>query len=56
MEPEKRFEYWFCVPLIKKQEAKDAGADYVGLDDYIDKLKGGWTDIDVIITMPMVNG
>jgi large subunit ribosomal protein L1 len=36
--------------------AKEAGADYVGLDEYIDKIKGGWTDIDVIITMPSVMG
>jgi len=40
----------------KEQEAKDAGADFVGLDDYIEKIKGGWTDIDVIITMPPVMG
>lgn len=40
----------------KEQEAKDAGADYVGLDDYIEKIKGGWTDVDVIITMPPVMG
>ena len=38
----------------KEQEAKDAGADYVGLDEYLEKIKGGWTDIDVIITMPPV--
>lgn len=38
----------------KEQEAKDAGADYVGLDDFITKIEGGWTDIDVIITMPTV--
>lgn len=42
-----------CTP-DKEQEAKDAGADYVGLDDYITKIEGGWTDIDVIITMPTV--
>ena len=36
--------------------AKEAGADYVGLDEYIEKIKGGWTDIDVIITMPSVMG
>lgn len=42
-----------CSP-DKEQEAKDAGADYVGLDDYIQKIEGGWTDIDVIITMPTV--
>lgn len=40
----------------KEQEAKDAGADYVGLDEYVDKIKGGWTDVDVIITMPPVMG
>ena len=43
-------------PPDKEQEAKDAGADHVGLDDYVEKLKGGWTDIDVIITMPSVMG
>lgn len=42
-----------CTP-DKEQEAKDAGADHVGLDDYISKIEGGWTDIDVIITMPTV--
>ena len=42
-----------CTP-DKKEEAKAAGADHVGLDDYIEKIKGGWTDIDVIITMPSV--
>lgn len=40
----------------KEQEAKDAGADYAGLDEFINKIKGGWTDIDVIITMPSVMG
>jgi large subunit ribosomal protein L1 len=44
-----------CTP-DKEEEAKEAGADYVGLDDYIEKIKGGWTDIDVIITMPAVMG
>lgn len=44
-----------CTP-DKEAEAKAAGADHVGLDDYIDKIKGGWTDIDVIITMPAVMG
>ena len=44
-----------CTP-DKEQEAKDAGADYVGLDEYVDKIKGGWTDVDVIITMPSVMG
>jgi len=42
-----------CTP-DKEQEAKDAGADHVGLDDYIKKIEGGWTDIDVIVTMPTV--
>ncbi len=42
-----------CTP-DKEQEAKDAGADYVGLDEYIKKIEGGWTDVDVIITMPPV--
>ncbi|WP_250434022.1 50S ribosomal protein L1 [Hanstruepera flava] len=40
----------------KEAEAKEAGADYVGLDEYLDKIKGGWTDVDVIITMPSVMG
>jgi large subunit ribosomal protein L1 len=40
----------------KTQEALDAGADYAGLDDYVEKIKGGWTDVDVIITMPPVMG
>ena len=44
-----------CTP-DKVQEAKDAGADHVGLDDYIEKIKGGWADVDVIITMPSVMG
>ena len=44
-----------CTP-DKEEEAKAAGADYVGLDEYIAKIKGGWTDIDVIITMPSVMG
>jgi large subunit ribosomal protein L1 len=40
----------------KEAEAKEAGADYVGLDEYLEKIKGGWTDVDVIITMPSVMG
>ncbi|MGY8941584.1 MAG: 50S ribosomal protein L1 [Flavobacteriales bacterium] len=44
-----------CNP-DKEQDAKDAGADFVGLDEYIDKIKGGWTDVDVIITTPQVMG
>ncbi len=42
-----------CTP-DKEAEAQAAGADYVGLDEFIDKIKGGWTDVDVIITMPSV--
>jgi len=42
-----------CTPE-KEDEAKEAGADYVGLDDYIEKIQGGWTDMDVIVTMPPV--
>jgi large subunit ribosomal protein L1 len=44
-----------CTP-DKEEEAKAAGANYVGLDDYIAKIKAGWTDVDVIITMPSVMG
>ena len=44
-----------CTP-DKEAEAKAAGAEHVGMDDYIEKIKGGWTDIDVIITMPSVMG
>ena len=44
-----------CTP-DKEAEAQAAGADHVGLDDYVEKIKGGWTDIDVIITMPSVMG
>ena len=40
----------------KEAEAKEAGADYVGLDEYLDKIKNGWTDVDVIITMPAIMG
>ncbi|RYE32636.1 MAG: 50S ribosomal protein L1, partial [Sphingobacteriaceae bacterium] len=42
-----------CTP-DKEEEAKAAGADYVGLDEYITKIEGGWTDVDIIITMPSV--
>lgn len=42
-----------CTP-DKEQEATDAGADYVGLDNYIEKIQGGWTDVDVVITQPQV--
>lgn len=44
-----------CTP-DKEAEAIEAGADHVGLDEYIEKIKGGWTDIDVIITMPAIMG
>ena len=44
-----------CTP-DKEEEAKAAGADHVGLDEYLDKIKGGWTDVDVIITMPSCMG
>ncbi|MDR0574758.1 MAG: 50S ribosomal protein L1 [Tannerella sp.] len=44
-----------CTP-DKEAEAKAAGADYVGLDEYVEKIKGGWTDIDIIITMPSIMG
>ena len=44
-----------CTP-DKVEEAQAAGADYVGLEEYIEKIKGGWTDVDVIITMPSVMG
>ena len=44
-----------CTP-DQEAAAKEAGADYVGLDEYIEKIKGGWTDIDVIITMPSCMG
>lgn len=44
-----------CSPEVEAA-AKEAGADYVGLDEYIDKIKGGWTDIDVIITQPQIMG
>jgi large subunit ribosomal protein L1 len=44
-----------CTP-DRESEAKEAGADFVGLDDFVDKIKAGWTDVDVIITMPSVMG
>ena len=48
-------EYCLCTPDAEAA-AKEAGADYVGLDEYVEKIKGGWTDIDVIITMPSCMG
>ena len=44
-----------CTP-DQEAAAKEAGADYVGLDEYIEKIKGGWTDVDVIITQPAIMG
>lgn len=44
-----------CTP-DKENEAREAGADYVGLDEFVEKIKGGWTDVDVIITMPSIMG
>jgi len=44
------------VPPDKEEEAKNAGADYVGMDEYIEKIKNGWTDVDVIITTPTAMG
>ena len=44
-----------CTP-DQETAAKEAGADYVGIDEYIEKIKGGWTDVDVIITMPAIMG
>lgn len=44
-----------CTP-DKEAEAREAGADFIGLDEYVEKIKGGWTDVDVIITMPSVMG
>ncbi len=44
------------VSADKEEAAKNAGADYVGLDEYIEKIKSGWTDVDVIVTMPSVMG
>jgi len=44
-----------CTP-DREEEARQAGADYFGLDEYVEKIKGGWTDVDVIITMPSVMG
>ena len=44
------------VPADKENEAKEAGADFFGLDEYLQKIKDGWTDIDIIVTMPNVMG
>ncbi|MBT5273938.1 MAG: 50S ribosomal protein L1 [Flavobacteriales bacterium] len=52
----KKLKVLALVSADKEVEAKEAGADYVGLDEYIEKIKGGWTDIDVIVTMPSIMG
>ena len=52
----KKLKVLALVSADKEAEAKDAGADYVGLDEYIEKIKSGWTDIDVIVTMPSIMG
>ena len=51
-----RLEVLALVTPDKEAEAKEAGADYVGLDEYLEKIKNGWTDVDVIVTMPAVMG
>jgi large subunit ribosomal protein L1 len=52
----KKLKVLALVSADKEAEAKEAGADYVGLDEYIEKIKAGWTDIDVIVTMPSIMG
>ena len=52
----KKLKVLALVSADKEEEAKEAGADYVGLDEYIEKIKGGWTDVDVIVTMPSIMG
>jgi large subunit ribosomal protein L1 len=52
----KKLKVLALVSADKEAEAKESGADYVGLDEYIEKIKGGWTDIDVIVTMPSIMG
>ena len=52
----KKLKVLALVSADKEAEAEEAGADYVGLDEYIEKIKGGWTDIDVIVTMPSIMG
>ena len=54
--PGKNLKVLALVTADKEAEAKEAGADYAGLDEYIEKIKGGWTDIDVIVTMPSLMG
>ena len=52
----KKLKVLALVSQDKEKEAKDAGADFVGLDDYLQKIKEGWTEVDVIVTMPSVMG
>ena len=52
----KKLKVLALVSADKEEEAKNAGADYVGLDEYIEKIKSGWTDVDVIVTMPSIMG
>ena len=52
----KKIKVLALVSADKEKEAKEAGADYVGLDEFIEKIKGGWTNVDVIVTMPSVMG
>ena len=52
----KKLKVLALVSADKEAEAKEAGADYVGLDEYIEKINGGWTEIDVIVTMPSIMG
>ena len=52
----KKLKVLALVSVDKEEEAKNAGADYVGLDEYIEKIKSGWTDVDVIVTMPSIMG
>ncbi len=51
-EPEKKLESWLLLKVHKAQEALDAGADYAGFEEYLEKIKGGWTDVDVIVATP----
>ena len=52
----KKLKVLALVPADKENEAKEAGADFFGLDEYLQKIKDGWTDIDIIVTMPSVMG
>ena len=52
----KKLKVLALVTPDKENEAKEAGADMIGLDDYLQKIKDGWTDVDVIVTMPSIMG